>query len=143
MIRLIIYITGCVVLLMNISCSPEANEYFKPSDLIEYVRMLKPGIKSDQVKSLFPSGFSLIEKTTNYNTAFMRCKYSHNSVYKVLDYWDSKHKGAAGVFIYFDNNDILIGFDFSASSGQQFTKEDCVKMQCKECKEWGNEWGKE
>ena len=116
--RLKIRIIICIVLL-NISCSRH-----EPSSLIKYVLMLKPEMKSDEVKLLLPSDFFFYEGLTGYSSVdFMDCRYSSKLIHKLLQYVDSE-KGES-VIIYFDINDKLIGFDYSSSSGPELKKEDC------------------
>lgn len=109
------------LILMNNSCSSD-----ETSSLIECARKLRSGMKSDEVKLLFPSSFFLEEKLNESSGTEMTCQYSTSEIYKRLS-WLEHTRGFLTVDVYFDEKDKIIGYIFQSSSEPWlFKKEDCT-----------------
>ena len=114
------------ILILTIGCGN------KQPPVIEYVRQLKPGMSLAEVQNLFPKNWLWIDKPIDeirYN-CWMDRRFSMAPVQRKVGYMDHRLGGAV-VSLYFDGSNIIVGFDYSASSGPQLSENEYQQFKVK------------
>lgn len=114
------------ILMLTIGCGN------KQPPVIDYVRQLKPGLSLAQVQNIFPTNWLWMDNPINEkkDICWMDRRLSENAVCRDVSYRDPRW-GGANVSLYFDVINIIVGFNYSASSGPQLNEDEFQQFKVK------------
>ncbi len=84
--------------------------------LVDYVNQLSPGMDYASIIKIFPNKYESKEDICKHDEYWMDKRYSNNKPYKDLTYFESESPRYSFVNIYFDSNNIIVGYDYNCSN---------------------------